>query len=375
MIRLPIDLPHHAHAMCIAPGALRDLGTLVCKCVQPSRAVLAVDNAITDTHGEIARRSLEAAGLSVVTHRLTATESAKSLATVEQMYAAMLNERMDRHSAVIGLGGGIVTDVAGFVAATYLRGVTLINVPTTLLGMVDAAIGGKTGVNFPLPGGGLGKNLVGAFWQPRRIIADPMVLATLAERDYRCGLAECIKHALIARPDLLDDMPSIADQHGAGGSAAGLAAFIGRSAAVKIDIICRDEREAGRRALLNLGHTFAHAFESCPSLALRHGEAVAIGVCAAAHCSVATGRMTPADQRRLTDVVAACGLPTALSTGSEVPSVGQLLDTMAHDKKVERGRWRLVLPVGIGRAEIVDEVDRAIIADALTAVGAGPHHP
>ena len=201
--RIPVNVPGSVYDVIIDRGLLGQLGPLVHE-VAPSRsALLVVDKTIASTHGRAALTSLQGAGVEPIVVELVAEESQKTIETAQQVYGAMLGAGLDRSSPVIALGGGIIGDTAGFVAATYMRGVPLIQVPTTLLAMVDAAIGGKTGVNFPLPGGGLGKNMIGAFWQPKAVVVDPQMLGTLDARDFRCGLAECVKGALIADASLL----------------------------------------------------------------------------------------------------------------------------------------------------------------------------
>lgn len=370
------------YAIVIEPGALDRLGALMRDAVgndlapsapRTDSTFLAADAAIAATHAAAARRALESAGWTVHAAQIAAEEKEKTLDTVRSLYAAMLEARMERSSPLVALGGGMVGDVAGFAAATYLRGVPLVHVPTTLLAMVDAAIGGKTAVNFPLPraaggdGPASGKNLIGAFWPPRLVVADPRVLRTLPPRELRCGLAECVKHAIIADAGLL----ALIEARAAailGGDEGAQTELIARSSAVKVAIVQRDERESGPRALLNLGHTFAHVIEPIPELGLHHGEAVAIGLCAAATAAAATGRLGRADADAIPRILARLGLPTALARPA---SAAALMRAMAYDKKVERGRMRLVLPRAIGAAEIADDVPRGVVEAAWRAVGAG----
>jgi 3-dehydroquinate synthase len=350
---------------------LAQVGPLVARVARGPAALLAVDEKIADDHGAAALASLRSAGLAVTTATLTARETLKTLDTVRGLYDAMLagdgGPPLDRGSPVVALGGGIVGDTAGFAAATYMRGVPLVQVPTTLLAMVDAAIGGKTGVNVPLPGGGLGKNLVGAFWQPKAVLADPLVLRTLDPRDLRCGVAECVKHALVADASLL----AYIEKHAAAIEQVEpetMSEFIERSARIKVGIVERDEREHDVRALLNLGHTFAHALESRTELDLRHGEAVAVGLIAAARCATRTGRLEPGDEARIAGVLDAVGLPQRIP--ASVPT-DDLMRAMRYDKKVAAGRLRLVLPVGIGSAVATDDVPPDVVREAWSHVGAG----
>jgi 3-dehydroquinate synthase len=366
MPAINVNLPAAQYRITIEPGALERLGELSRQAAPHDRALLVVDNAIAESHGKVAERSLQVAGFDVATVPMTANETLKTLQTVQRIYSVMLAQRLERSSPVIALGGGVVGDVAGFAAATYLRGVPVIQVPTTLLAMVDAAIGGKTGVNTPLPEGGLGKNLVGAFWQPRAVICDPQVLSTLDVRHLRCGLAECIKHGMIGDAGLL-----IAIEQDAGKLLAHdldvLTSLIIRSAAVKIGIVQEDERESGRRALLNLGHTFAHAIEPIAELNLHHGEAVAIGLCAAAKTSSLLGVCDDAYVQRVEGIVSAVGLPCRIE--KSVPTA-QLMHAMMYDKKVVDGKLRLIIPVKPGEARIVENVPQEIVEQAWRQVGA-----
>jgi 3-dehydroquinate synthase len=362
------------HDIRVEPGLLRRLGALVADVAPNPTALLAVDEKIAGDHGAVALESLREAGFEAAVAPLVARESLKTLDTVEALYEAMLTGAadaaagLDRGSPVVALGGGIVGDTAGFAAATFMRGLPLVQVPTTLLAMVDAAIGGKTGVNVPLPGGGLGKNMVGAIWQPRVVLVDPLVLSTLDPRDLRCGLAECIKHALIADASLLGFLAerAAAIQRL---DAETLVALIERCARIKVQIVEQDEREEGPRALLNLGHTFAHALEAQEHLGLRHGEAVAIGLVAAAHCAARTGRLDVGDEKRVADALDIFGLPLRISAPVDVD---ELTRAMRYDKKVAAGRLRLVLPTGIGAAEITDDVPADVVRAAWKHVGAAP---
>lgn len=362
-----VRLPDTAYDVMIEPGLLERLGTITAA-IAPSRAaLLAVDERIAAGHGEVALRTLREAGYTTFAVRLIADEAHKTLDAVRRMYQAMLGAggRIERGSPVVALGGGIIGDTAGFAAATFMRGVPLVQVPTTLLAMVDAAIGRKTGVNIELPGGGLGKNMIGAFWQPRAVIADPRVLATLGQREFRCGLAECVKYAMIADAGLLDFLAERAEAI-LKLDAEALVALIERCARIKAAFVEQDERETGPRVMLNLGHTFAHAIESRET-ELRHGEAVAIGLAAAAECAVRTGRLGEADRRRVTHLLERFGLPLRLPRA--LPA-DELSRAMRFDKKVAAGRLRLVLPEGLGAARLVDDVPQDVVTAAWSVVGA-----
>lgn len=366
MPTIDVNLPGRSYQILIEPGSMSRLGGIVRRVVGNRRATLAVDARIAATHGAAARASLEAAGYAVGVVEITAEESSKNLAAVRRLYDAMVAVRVERGSPLVAMGGGVSGDLAGFAAATYLRGLPLVQVPTTLLAMVDASIGGKTGVNLPLPTGVSGKNLVGSFWQPAVVVIDPDLLKTLEPRHFRCGLSECVKYGLIADPDLLT---LLADRREAIGALVGpvLSDLIARCARIKARIVEDDEREAGRRAVLNLGHTFAHAIEPIPELDLHHGEAVAIGICGALHCAVETGRFAAPEAQNVCDLLERSGLPTRLGRPLEV---SRLMEAMYYDKKTAGGRLRLILPTAAGRAEIVDDVPSGAIEAAWVSVGA-----
>ncbi len=361
-----VSLAEAAYDVMIEPGLLRRLGSIVAQIAGPTKALLAVDERIASDHGLVAQRSLHDAGFAPTTIQLTARESEKSLPPAQRLYEAMLGGGLDRSSLVVALGGGIIGDTVGFAAATYLRGVPLIQVPTTLLAMVDAAIGGKTAINFTLPDGGLGKNIVGAYWQPKAVVIDPKMLGTLDPRDFRCGLAECVKYALVANASLLDFLADHAEAIQRLEMDA-LLVLIERCVRIKAAIVEQDEREAGPRAVLNLGHTFAHAIEAQQDLELHHGEAVSIGLVAAADCALSTGRIDAPQQQRITKALQRFGLPLRLPRPVDAD---QLMRAMRYDKKALRGRMRLVLPVGLGTVEMTDNVPADVVQSAWSHVGA-----
>jgi 3-dehydroquinate synthase len=376
---IDIKLAAGAYVITIEAGALATLGAITLTVAAHGggrKAMLVVDEAIAGTHGVIAAQSLAAAGLEVVTEPLHASESRKTLGSVRLLYEAMMAARLERGSVLVAMGGGIVGDVAGFAAATYMRGIPLVQVPTTLLAMVDASIGGKTGVNLELGGHAgeavsearLVKNLIGAFWQPRAVVIDPRVLRTLPPREFRCGLAECIKHELLSDRALLKliaEQHEVLERH----DDAALADLIGRSVRIKAAIVQRDERESGERALLNLGHTFAHAMESVTALGLKHGEAVAIGLCAAMGCAASLGRVDAVHSEELRQLIESVHLPSRLPR--PVP-LRDLMLAMTHDKKVADGRARLILPRREGGADIVNDVADDVIRAAWRSIGAAP---
>ncbi|MGA1266096.1 MAG: 3-dehydroquinate synthase [Phycisphaerales bacterium] len=354
------------HMPRVGRGTLDELGSLVKHAVPRARHVmLAVDANVRSPWGAAASRSLAASGLQVHQHEIAASEPGKSMQAVQSLWKAMLAEGMQRADVLVAMGGGIVGDLAGFAAATYLRGIDWIAVPTTLLAMVDASIGGKTAVNVPLPAGGLGKNMVGAFHAPVRIVADVRTLTTLPARERSAGMAECLKHGMLADPGLVDwirahvgslaalDLPS-------------LETLVCRSAAIKSAIVARDPLEKGERAHLNLGHTFAHAMESVLHDRLNHGEAVGLGLLAAVSASRAAGWWPQADPEPLRQLLAQLGLPTRLPATVDR---GALLHAMGFDKKSEGGRLRLILLRGPGQPGVLADPPEDVVAEGWQAIG------
>ena len=286
----------------------------------------------------------------VISQAIPPGEGQKTRETWSRLTDWMLASGCGRDSAVVALGGGVIGDLAGFVAATYMRGVPVVQVPTTLLAMVDASIGGKTGVDT-----GAGKNLVGAFHQPAAVLVDPSVLATLPVEQLRAGMAELIKHGAISDPRLFDDSARFAAAAVSGAmdwSGEGAAHLIARNIAVKVDVVRRDERESGLRQVLNAGHTVAHAIELVSGFRYLHGEAVSIGLVAETRLAERAGIATNGTARRLADVLGAAGLPTRLPT--DLP-VTELVAAMQSDKKVRAGRLAFTLLADIGRPAGSDE--------------------
>jgi 3-dehydroquinate synthase len=374
-----VELGEKSYPIVIGAGNLSQLGPLLLEQgIKPGTKVLLVTNPVVDLHyGDHCRASLAAAGLQVSSLVIEAGEDQKTPATVALIHDAAFAAKLERGSLIVALGGGVVGDMAGFAAATWLRGIAVVQVPTTLLAMVDAAIGGKTGVNHPG-----GKNLIGAFHQPRLVLIDPSVLATLPVQEFRAGMAEVIKYGVIGDGELFAALEAAAlkasvikDPTGAGGLAsrealgeALLQTLLERSAAAKARVVAADEREGGLRAILNYGHTLGHCVETLSGYGTYlHGEAVGLGMLAAGALSRHLGLWSADDERRQRALIAAAGLP--LSWPPLEPEA--VLACLQGDKKVRQGKVRFVLPVAIGQVVIRDDIDPELIRQVLLELTAG----
>jgi 3-dehydroquinate synthase len=355
MERLHIALGERSYPILIGPGLLDDAG-LVAATVA-ARDVLVVTN-VTVAPLYLARLERALAGRRVAAMVLPDGERHKTLDTVAAVLDALVERRMNRDACVAALGGGVVGDIAGFAAACYQRGVDYVQVPTTLLAQVDSSVGGKTGVNHPG-----GKNLIGAFHQPRAVISDTGTLATLPPRELRAGLAEVIKYGLVADAAFLAWIEASLD--GLLALEAGpLAHAIRRSCEIKAEIVAEDEREHGRRALLNLGHTFGHAIEAAAGYGeWLHGEAVGTGMLIAADLSRRLGWLDTPDVARVRELLARAGLPLA----APPIGAGRALELMGMDKKVLAGRIRLVLLRRLGDGVVSGDYPAAALEDTLRA--------
>ncbi len=342
----------HIHESCHAwlGPMLADLSARV------SSAVLISNPKVDRLYGDTLRTSLQQANIPQYTLFVPAGERYKSLHTASKLYGELIQRKVDRQTVIVALGGGVIGDLAGFIAATYLRGVRFVQVPTTLLAQVDSSIGGKVGVNHPL-----GKNMVGAFLQPEIVFINPPALKTLPKRELLSGLAEIVKYGVILDGDFFAylethidaifrlDPPTI--EH-----------IIRRSCELKAHVVEQDERESGLRAILNFGHTVAHALETSTNYKqYTHGEAVAIGMVVAARLAHGMGLLRAEPVHRLIHLLSRLGLPVHLPTANQ----DVLLTLMDSDKKTVSGKVRFVLPSEIGHVEVVDEVPREILRQAM----------
>lgn len=353
-----VNLGPRSYPIALASGDPAGVGPFARQVAPRANAALVVTDANVEPHAAAVGRSLLQTGVRVGFAVIPAGEGSKSLDMAGQLYDSLADVPADRNTLVVAVGGGVVGDLAGFAAATYNRGLPLLMVPTTLLAMVDSSVGGKVGINHPK-----GKNLIGAFHQPAGVWADTGYLATLPDREYRSGLAEVVKYGVILDDEFFRFVESNPDAVLAR-SPAHLDHVVARSCRLKADVVEQDEREeTGLRAVLNYGHTFAHAFETVAGYgAWLHGEAVAAGMVCASRLAEKLG-LVPADvTERQVAVLARLGLPTAPLAGWPEDD---LVDVMRRDKKAKAGRLRFVLPRRIGFVELIDDVPEALVREVL----------
>ncbi|ABB26014.1 3-dehydroquinate synthase [Synechococcus sp. CC9902] len=358
--RINVALERNPYDIVIGDGVLGIVGDELHRLgAKPGKKILVVSNAdVAGPYGEACLNSLKEKGFNVELLVIEAGEEQKHLRTVSQIHDAAFAFKLERSSMLLALGGGVVGDMTGFAAATWLRGVGVVQVPTTLLAMVDASIGGKTGVNHPG-----GKNLIGAFHQPHLVLIDPTTLDTLPIREFRAGMAEVIKYGILGDTDLFLELESCKDPSSPNGlGRTTLESILQRSAAAKASIVAADEREGGLRAVLNYGHTFGHVVEAlCGYGTWLHGEAVALGMVAVGELAVQRGNWSRGDAERQKQLIAKAGLPT---TWPEL-NLEAVLHTLQGDKKVRDGQLRFVIPTEIGSVEIQNDISRDEITHCL----------
>jgi 3-dehydroquinate synthase len=359
MTTVHVQLTERSYDIHLSSGGLADLGAFARARAPGSLAFVVTDENVLP-HAEVVSAALSGAGFRTVRSVLPAGEGQKALSVAGALYDRLAEEQADRKTLVVAVGGGVIGDLAGFVAATWNRGLPLLMVPTTLLAMVDSSVGGKVAVNHPR-----GKNLIGAFHQPVGVWIDPAVLASLPAREYVSGLAEVVKYGVILDPALFIYLENHADEILARESEV-VRHIVARSCRLKADVVERDERElTGLRAVLNYGHTFAHAFETVAGYgAWLHGEAVSAGMVCASRLAERRGLIEHAVTERQRELLEAFGLPTA----PERWPVANLLAVMRSDKKAEGGRLRFVLPVRLGEVALFDDVREEDVRAVLESV-------
>jgi 3-dehydroquinate synthase len=363
-----VALAGRAYDVVIGRDLIDQTGARVKPLLKRPLAAVVMDETVKSLHGTRLAGSLLAAGIDVRPIVVAPGEGAKSFAGLEALTDALLALELERGDVIVAFGGGVVGDLTGFAAAIYKRGVDFVQIPTTLLAQVDSSVGGKTAIDTPR-----GKNLVGAFHQPRLVLADLGVLDTLPAREMRCGFAEVLKYGLLGDADFFAWLEKNG-AHVLAREGDALAHAVARSVEMKAEIVAEDEREGGVRALLNLGHTFAHALEAETGYgeALKHGEAVALGCAMAFRFSARLGLCGVADSARAEGLVAASGLPARLADLGRPFSAEALLARMVQDKKAKAGRLTFILARGIGDAFVADDVDPAAVLSFLRDEGVRP---
>lgn len=361
-ITVEVALAGRAYDIVIGRGLLAGLGKRVAALRPGARAAIVTDDTVAQHHLQAAEASLNDAGITTSQILVNAGEGSKSYPVFERVCEELIAARIERNDLIIALGGGVIGDLAGFAASAVRRGLDFVQVPTTLLAQVDSSVGGKTGINSRH-----GKNLIGAFHQPILVVADTALLDTLPTRIMCAGYAEVAKYGLIGDADFFAWLENNWRDVFAGGPAREHA--IAASCRMKAQIVARDERETGDRALLNLGHTFGHALEAAAGFSdrLYHGEAISIGMVLAFAFSARRGLCSQADAERVVRHLAAVGLPTRISDiPGDKPGADLLLDLIAQDKKVRRGRLTFILARGIGQSFIAPDIDVADVREFLT---------
>jgi 3-dehydroquinate synthase len=358
MRTVKVPLGNRSYNIVIGRGLLNSLGAACKKLNLGARSAIISDSNVARRFGKVAQQSLARAGFDALLIVVPAGETAKSLKTVQACYNRLAQHRLERKSFIVALGGGVVGDLAGFVAATYLRGIPFVQVPTTLLAQVDSSVGGKVGVNLKA-----GKNLVGAFHQPRLVLCDFDTLRTLPVREYRSGLAEVIKYGIIYDAALFKklerDLPKLLKR-----DPKTLADAVARCCEIKAEVVGQDETDDGLRAILNFGHTIGHALEAISGYGTYlHGEAIAIGQVAAAELSARLTGLPAADVTRIRNLFRRAGLPVAVKLNA--PRRAQLLAAMKLDKKVSGGEIKFVLAKKIGKVEYGRNVPLSLIKGTL----------
>ncbi|MEQ6247897.1 3-dehydroquinate synthase [Sulfitobacter sp. HNIBRBA3233] len=357
-----VDLPGRAYDVVIGQGLLSQAGTRIAPLLRRPRVAIISDETVAALHLDALQAGLNASGITSECLTLAPGEGTKNWQALQTCVEWLLDQRVERGDIVIALGGGVIGDLVGFAAAVLRRGVRFVQIPTSLLAQVDSSVGGKTGINTRH-----GKNLVGAFHQPSLVLADIDVLATLTPRDFLAGYGEVVKYGLLGDAAFFDWL----EQNGpalAAGDAQARVAAVRRSVEMKAEIVVRDETEQGDRALLNLGHTFCHAFEAATGYSdrLLHGEGVAIGCALAFDLSARLGLCAQEDPSRVRAHLRAMGMKTdPTDIDGDLPDAEALLDLMGQDKKVVEGQLRFILARGIGDAFVTADVPRETVLDVL----------
>ncbi len=356
-LAVPVDLGPRSYPILIGSGVLAELGRYLAALSGSAKVVIISDINVAPLYALEAFSGLDSAQIAGDVITIAAGESSKSASTIEMIYERLFDYAVERSDIIVALGGGVVGDIAGYVAATFKRGVGFVQVPTSLLAMVDSSVGGKTGINHPR-----GKNMIGAFYQPQLVFTDIDTLKTLPQRELGCGLAETIKHAVIRDREFFVELEN--QSHAITScEPETIVKMVQKNCLIKAEIVSADERESGLRGILNFGHTIGHAIETV--LADRdyhHGEAVALGMVAATRLAVKRSLISQDNCDRIINLLAAVKLPIGMN--GELP-VDQMYRAMCHDKKVKDGKLNFVLPTSIGSCTIVDDLSETEIKDGI----------
>ena len=355
MKKIELKLGSNGYSIIIGSGLLEQAGQCLRDSGYSNRVVVITDNSVRRRYGRILRNSFLSRGLQVSVLSVPSGEEQKSLETAGSLFNRLSEIKAERTTPIVALGGGVIGDLAGFIAATYLRGVPFIQVPTTLLAQVDSSIGGKVAVNHEQL-----KNNIGAFYQPKLVLSDTSTLKTLSARQIRDGLAEIIKYGVIMDKELFSYLEENIERIKSM-DAESLEYVISRSAGIKADVVEKDERDSGLRNILNYGHTIGHAVETVSNFKVSHGEAVAVGMLAAARISRKMGILAETELIRLENLVKKAGLPL------KIPSLnpGKMIEAMKHDKKILHGNVRFVLARSIGEVYVSEDVSASLIKKVL----------
>ncbi len=362
---ITVELGNRSYDVRIGPGMLSQVGQAVAELGNVSQAIVISDSTVAAIYGQAVCDSISSTDISVTLIQFPAGEANKTLATFSQLMDSLfaITPAIDRNSVIVALGGGVTGDMAGFVAATALRGLRWLQCPTTVLADVDASVGGKTAVDHAA-----GKNLIGSFHQPSGVLIDVDTLATLPELQLKSGLAECVKHGVIREVSLLDYIDDNAAQILACDTAV-MTEFLARNVAIKAGVVAADEQESGVRAYLNFGHTIGHAIESYLGLGeITHGDAVSLGMIAANQMSIARGMLSAEDAKRVAALLDKLGLPitrAALDTD-------KIWAIMQHDKKTIGGKVRMILARNLGEVDIYDDITEDQVAAAVRSLATSP---
>ncbi len=355
MRKIKVELGSNSYEVCVGSGLLAQTGRWLKESGFSGKLVVITDPTVNRLYGDALNQSLNKEGFSIVTLLVPEGEEQKSLETAGRLYHELTSSSTERTTPVLALGGGVIGDLTGFVAATYLRGIPLVQIPTTLLAQVDSSVGGKVAVDH-----GQLKNMIGAFYQPRLVIADTDTLRTLPTRELANGLAEVIKSAVIRDKKFFTFIEGNLNKIKSLDEGA-LEEIVFQSVKIKAEVVEKDEKESGLRSILNYGHTIGHAIESVSVFKVEHGEAIAIGMVAAARISNKMGILDKNELIRLKSVIEKAGLPT------EMPNlkVEEIMQTMKHDKKVWQDKVRFVLLKSIGSVFLTDEVKPSLVEEVL----------